>query len=795
MGVIMRHYFIVPLIAFLFFIISPSFAETVTFEKEYTYEASELDSKVTSRFNALEQAKRMLLEELGVFLISRTEIANSQLTKDEITLITAGIVSTVVLDEKWDGHKYWLKAKIDADPSVVKQAIDVFRQDDKKTKDLEQAGKRIEQLSKDLEAVKSDLASSPQERQKRYTEIVNHKQSEDLVIEFYNKVNMKKSFAENREALDAINKAIELDPEYLVPYVMRSALYGEVAKDYQRGVEDMTTAIKYFVAGPNNPYENTAMLYEARGVYYLRQNKLRMAAGDFMTALEVDPNGILMPKGMVKDADIELFVNKLPKDYRSYILRARYNSQFISGTDAGKSDKDYVLKKNKVYDSAIADINKALKLNNKNPIAYYLLTEAHGYKARWYDIGHINEVDTVNHNAIIDAATKGLSLVLTKEWKNRFLHIRAQEYLTLKQYKQAISDYNSLIELYPEYAGTYHDRAIAYKELGEFDNALSDLTKAIGMKHDTMDWPRTAYEIRAAVYEAMGKYKEAIEDYSNAYNTWDKTFGAYLREQKSGSGVAYDILYKRANARRKNKDYAKAIEDYRLALQWMDVYTVNEEIGDTLMEMEKPEGAIAEYDTAISKSNEMYEDDRRNKIDTVASSYYQKKAQAYEILEKVDKAIENYKLALDAVDNLPPLKEEIYRSMGFLYKTLGINQEFKGPADFYSYSMLGWMELETGNANNAFQTFNKMVGYYPKSRQSYIVRGNANLSFGNYKEAITDFNKALDISPTDSYAYYMRGSIYYKLGNYQQGNSDFKIAARLGHKPAQEYLKGQGIDW
>ena len=321
-------------------------AEIKTFTKEYTYEASEPDSKVTSRANALEQVKRMLLEEIGVLITSHTEVANNTLTKDQITTITAGIVSAIVIDEKWDGHNFWLKAKIDADPSVVQQAIEVIRSDKIKTEELEGARKRIEQLTKDLEAVKKDLASTPEDRQKRYTKIVNQKQSVDWMTTFFNLFDEKKSFADNRAALDAINKAIELDPEYCVPYVLRATLYGMVAKDYQRGIEDMTSAMKYFAIGPNNPYENTAMLYEARGLYYLRQNKLSLAVGDFITALEVDPTGILMPSGMFKDADIELIVKKHPADYRSYILRARYNSHYISGyDDSDKSDKNIYTQK------------------------------------------------------------------------------------------------------------------------------------------------------------------------------------------------------------------------------------------------------------------------------------------------------------------------------------------------------------------------------------------------------------------------------------------------------------------
>ena len=61
------------------------FAETKVFEKEYTYQASELDSKVSSRSIALEQVKRLLLEELGTYLVSETEVKNLHLSKDKVT--------------------------------------------------------------------------------------------------------------------------------------------------------------------------------------------------------------------------------------------------------------------------------------------------------------------------------------------------------------------------------------------------------------------------------------------------------------------------------------------------------------------------------------------------------------------------------------------------------------------------------------------------------------------------------------------------------------------------------------
>ncbi len=111
-------------------------AENVTFIKEYTYMASDLDSKISSRAIALEQTKRALLEQLGTYLISETEVKNYQISKDHVTMLTAGIVSAEIIDEKWDGRTYYLKAKIAADPKEVAKSVDALRRDVQKSKEL-----------------------------------------------------------------------------------------------------------------------------------------------------------------------------------------------------------------------------------------------------------------------------------------------------------------------------------------------------------------------------------------------------------------------------------------------------------------------------------------------------------------------------------------------------------------------------------------------------------------------------------------------------------------------------------
>ena len=152
-----------------------SIAKQVTFEREYTYQASEYDSKVSCRVNALEQVKRLLLEELGTYLESRTEVKDFNLTKDQIITLTAGIVRTEIAKETWDGKTYWLKAKIEADPDEVIKSVDSLRKDHQKTKELEETRRKAAEYLKEMERLKSELAlaKGDTKKQGQYNEAVN----------------------------------------------------------------------------------------------------------------------------------------------------------------------------------------------------------------------------------------------------------------------------------------------------------------------------------------------------------------------------------------------------------------------------------------------------------------------------------------------------------------------------------------------------------------------------------------------------------------------------------------------
>jgi len=272
----------VALVSF-FTIANLAFAETKVFIEEYTYQASEADSKLSSRVIALEQIKRLLLEKLGTYLESQTEVKNFKLTKDQIVILTAGIVKTEIVDEKWDGKIYFLRAKIATDPKDVVASINKLREDRLKTKELEETRKRSDETLREIERLikmEMELARAQKPNLNQYNQVVNRLSAIDWV---------KKGYAlgtagKNKEMIEAYTTAIELDPIYALAYYNRGTAYHDLG-DHRQAIRDFDKAIDL------DPTDSAA--YYGRGAAYAGLGNHRQAIRDFDKAIELDPKKAL----------------------------------------------------------------------------------------------------------------------------------------------------------------------------------------------------------------------------------------------------------------------------------------------------------------------------------------------------------------------------------------------------------------------------------------------------------------------------------------------------------------------
>ncbi len=262
----------------LFFFSVISFAETKIFVKEYTYMASDIDSKVSSRAIALEQVKRALLEQLGTYLISETEVKNYQMTKDQITTLTAGIVSAEAIDEKWDGRTYYLKAKISADPMEVAKSVDILRSDKQRSKELEESKAKAEEAMKAVVLLKKELESvkANSKKQDDYNLAIRILSASD----WFDKGLALKSAGDFQNAIEAFNISIKLHPQDSRTYFSRGIAYG-MSENTQQAIDDFNRAIDL------NPQMPSA--YLVRGFAYAKLGNLQQAIKDYNKTIELNP--------------------------------------------------------------------------------------------------------------------------------------------------------------------------------------------------------------------------------------------------------------------------------------------------------------------------------------------------------------------------------------------------------------------------------------------------------------------------------------------------------------------------
>jgi len=216
-------------------------AEVKTFTKAYTYQAGDFDSRISSRTIALEQVKRLLLEELGTYIASESHIEDFSLTKDQVATYSAGMISAEIVEERWNGVTFYLKAKLTVDPDAHIQSLRKFASSKRQTRQIEEArgkaaklSQEIEQLKKDLKQTKTDVAEI-----KSYNTAIKALNAMD----WYEKGLVLGRSGDLQGALDAHTKAIEMNPRYKEAYSMRALIYVNLG-DSRKATENFKSAAR-----------------------------------------------------------------------------------------------------------------------------------------------------------------------------------------------------------------------------------------------------------------------------------------------------------------------------------------------------------------------------------------------------------------------------------------------------------------------------------------------------------------------------------------------------------------------
>jgi len=195
-------------------------------------------------------------------------------------------------------------------------------------------------------------------------------------------------------------------------------------------------------------------------------------------------------------------INKKPKSAEAYILRGR--ARFASVSRITRVSKNFscieeiitrgnITERQKLaFDMAIDDLTTAIKLKQKNAVAY-----------RDRAVVYMDKGDYDNSMADYNQA-----IALNPKYAVAY-NGRGCLYLIIEDYDSAINDYNEAIKLNPYYIHAYHGRGNSFYDKEDYDNAIADYTKIIELDPNYV-W---AYDSRGSSYYFKNDYDRAIADF------------------------------------------------------------------------------------------------------------------------------------------------------------------------------------------------------------------------------------------------------------------------------------------
>jgi hypothetical protein len=110
---------------------SLSYAEELSYIRDYTYKASDLDSKVSARNNTLKLIKAGVLDEIISYVHNNSSLEQAQSGNEfrssfiqKTSSSSAGFVRAKILQESWNGFEMKIKAEVIADPEKIRAELE-----------------------------------------------------------------------------------------------------------------------------------------------------------------------------------------------------------------------------------------------------------------------------------------------------------------------------------------------------------------------------------------------------------------------------------------------------------------------------------------------------------------------------------------------------------------------------------------------------------------------------------------------------------------------------------------------
>lgn len=273
-----------------------------------------------------------------------------------------------------------------------------------------------------------------------------------------------------------------------------------------------------------------------------------------------------------------------------------------------------------------------------------------------------------------------------------FVHARA--------YHDSIAFVESALDANPKNAIAYYNRASVKFFDGDLQSALTDVSKAIALKHDFAG----AYYSRALIYGQLGAYPSALSDYDRSIQ-YDST-----------DPMSY---FNRSIVKWIMKDLPGSMSDCNASIRLMPgLWVWYYHRGNLETDLGETQVALGDFDTALTciASRVGYNDARYSTVLNNSSTYsdlYAARARVLRLLGRPSEAVGDCDRALT-----------------------------QNPNNAEAYCYRGFAKSDLADTGQARSDFDNAIGINPQYGLAYFGRGNVKFTEKNARGACDDWKKA-----------------------------------------------------
>jgi len=293
-----------------------------------------------------------------------------------------------------------------------------------------------------------------------------------------------------------------------------------------------------------------------------------------------------------------------------------------------------------------------------------------------------------------------------------------EDFMTTKNYEDAIAQFTKAIELDPDYTKAYLARAEGFEQLGKIQEAYDDYNRTyVFIPKDEV----VVYKLGQLSFQ-LEEYDKAMLFLNKATMMSRKLLPAYQEKVKTLIAL---------------EDYKNAIKVSDTTLS-LDNNAINYYYHGVVSELlNSPEAAEADYVKSVGKD--------RDFMDGILAL-----ARIRMELDKLDLAMSHCENAL-RIDNR--------------------NSE--------AYMIRSQIHVKNLDYPSAINDMSKNILIEPDNSQMYFQRGVYYQDFNQHTNAISDFSKVITVNDKDPEAYFKRARSYEEILNYAAAVKDYETIASL----------------